>query len=753
MTKERLAIVNPETPTTKEFTYSERLRGLVVTKLRQTKEKQQLAIAMDFDDHAIIPPPPEIREIVEAVSGSGMPIKDIRINKEYLGIESNHPSGGFFGAEMAGRNFRSLLENHPVYIDPLSSLAGGYMVNFNSYRNPGWNPDIAIPEDLLEIRKKYELVGSIGASQHFCQDLSIGLEIGWQGILQKIRKSKEANPEKIEFLDALENVATGIQRWMSNNATEARAMAEQETDLKVKENLLQMAEINEKLISEPPETFREACQWTAWYQMAARMYNGSGSLGRLDVLLTPFYEKDLKEGKIDKEEAIFHLACLLIKDTGYIQLGGPNEKGEDVTNEVSFFVLEAAHLLNIPANIGVCVGEKVDPNLLRRGVEIIVDDKNGIPKFLGIDNTVNEFARNGYPLNISRQRAYSGCQWSAIPGREYTLNDCIKINFGKVFEVALKEMVEKGTSPSIEKLWAYFQNHLRVAVEATAKSIDFQLENMEKVFPELVLDLLCYGPIEKGVDASGGGVEFYNLGVDGSALATVADSFAALSQRIEREKFLTWEEIVKHLENNWEGPEGEKTRLMMKNIFHYGRGGTEADTWAERISKTFSVLVKEKPTSTGRNMIPGIFSWANTIPMGKTLGATPNGRRAGEPISHGSNPDPGFRKDGALTALSNAVARVQTGWGNTAPLQLEIDPGLMPDEELIVILENLIKTHFKEGGTQINLNVLNKEKILEANRDPSKYPDLVVRVTGFSAYFASLSPEFRQLVVNRIISN
>ncbi len=207
------------------------------------------------------------------------------------------------------------------------------------------------------------------------------------------------------------------------------------------------------------------------------------------------------------------------------------------------------------------------------------------------------------------------------------------------------------------------------------------------------------------------------------------------------------------MENNWEGPEGEKTRLMMKNIFHYGKGGTEADAWAEKISETFSDLVKEKPTPNGRNMIPGIFSWANTIPMGKTLGATPNGRRAGEPISHGSNPDPGFRKDGALTALSNAVARVQTGWGNTAPLQLEIDPGLMPDEELIVILENLIKTHFKEGGTQINLNVLNKEKILEANRDPSKYPDLVVRVTGFSAYFASLSPEFRQLVVNRIISN
>jgi formate C-acetyltransferase len=189
----------------------------------------------------------------------------------------------------------------------------------------------------------------------------------------------------------------------------------------------------------------------------------------------------------------------------------------------------------------------------------------------------------------------------------------------------------------------------------------------------------------------------------------------------------------------------------MHNIPHYGAGGTRADEWAIRIAQSFTTQVKSKPTPGGYNLIPGIFSWANTIPMGKEIGATPDGRRAGEPISHGSNPVPGFRKDGAPTAMAVAIASVQPGYGNAAPMQLELDPGITGEEGGVELISNLIRTHFRLGGTQINLNILDSTRILEAHKNPSQFPDLVVRVTGFSAYFASLSPEFRQLVVDRII--
>jgi formate C-acetyltransferase len=289
-------------------------------------------------------------------------------------------------------------------------------------------------------------------------------------------------------------------------------------------------------------------------------------------------------------------------------------------------------------------------------------------------------------------------------------------------------------------------------MDTVARGFDFQYEHMHEVFPELVLDLLCEGTIEKGLDASNGGVEYYTFGVDGSALATAADSFAALEEQIEKQHRLSWSELREHLKANWAGLEGERTRVMMRNSPRFGNGSSLGDGWAVRISRAFSDTVREKPTPRGFMMIPGLFSWVLNLSMGKNVGATPNGRRAGDPISHGANPDPGFRKDGAPTALAVAVATVQSGYGNACPLQIDLDPSLTNTAEDVRKVEALIRGHCILGGTQVNINVVNKEQVLEAHKDPSKFPDLVVRVTGFSAYFASLSPEMRQFVVDRILS-
>jgi len=538
-----------------------------------------------------------------------------------------------------------------------------------------------------------------------------------------------------------------------NHADEALKMAENEENPQFKENLLEMAQINHKIVNDPPETFKEALQWMLWYQMAGKMYNGSGSLGRIDKLLYPYYKKDIDSGKLTEEKAKFLLACYFLRDTSYSQLGGPDEDGNEVTNPLSYLVLEATHWLRIPVNVAVSVGKTVPKDLLLKGVEILFEDKTGIPKFLGIDNTIEGFTKNGFSIELARTRAYSGCHWYGLPGREYCINDCIKINFPVIFDLAFREMLQNNNEePSIEKLWFLFEKHLSQSIDVMARCLDFQFQHMWEVYPELHLSLLCHGTIEKGLDASNGGVEYYNFGLDGAGLATVADSFAAVEQRVVREKRISWKDLLKQLDNNWSGADGEKIRLMMKNIPRYGSGSSIADEYAIKIAKTFTKLVKEKKTPEGHNMIPGLFSWASHIAMGQDVGATPNGRFARAPISHGSNPDPGFRKDGALTALSNAIASVQSGYGNASPLQLEVDPGISKDEGGLELISNLISTHFELGGSQININVIDKNKILEAHKNPESFPDLVVRVTGFSAFFANLSPEFRQLVVDRIIS-
>jgi len=706
---------------------------------------------MDYDDQGQILPPDGMCEVIEMVGGSGVKVRQA-ILKEYRPV-SNHSSGGFFGPRACGENFERLLAVHPTYVEPANSMCGVYMVNFLSYRQPAWNPDFDFSH-LHEEQERYGIDHGIGGVQHFCPDLTIGLKLGWGGLREKVNRHRRVNPHAGEFYDGLEAVIRGVQAWIGRHALESQRIAGAEPDGPWHDNLQQMADICDRLVTEPPATFREACQWLVFFQAVAKMYNGSGEWGQLDELLRPFYERDSARGLLSDEEAIFHIACLLLSETAYIQLGGPDAEGRDLKNPVSFLILEAIHRLKIPANIAVRVGDDFDPRLFRRGIEILLEDKMGFPKFLG-DKPVNDgFVRNGYSLELARQRIYAGCHWLAIPGREYGMNDLIKIELARILDYSLREMMADAAAVrGVDDLWERFVRHMHRAVDVVAAGIDHHLRHMHQVFPELVLDLFCHGPVEKGLDASHGGVEFYNIGVDGASLASVADSFAAIEQRIEKERRLSWDQLLDLLDRDWAGGEGERARLMMRNIPRYGKGGSRADEWALRISRSFTQLVREKRTPDGFLMIPGLFSWAKVIDFGRTLGATPNGRRAGQPLSHGPNPEPGFNagRPGTPTQLIHAVAAVQPGYGNPASLQLDLDPGLASDREGAETIEALLRTYFDLGGTLVNINVLDRATILEAFEDPARHPDLIVRVTGFSAYFASLSQELREYVVERIV--
>ena len=220
----------------------------------------------------------------------------------------------------------------------------------------------------------------------------------------------------------------------------------------------------------------------------------------------------------------------------------------------------------------------------------------------------------------------------------------------------------------------------------------------------------------------GGGVDIVDLAMDAIGLATAADSFAAIGQHVVEEGS-HWEDLARHLAEDFEG--AETVRLMLASVPHYGAGGTRADAWAERIAALWTGLVRDTPTPCGYTCIPGLFSHGGTNQYGLQVGATPNGRRAGEPLSHSADPDPGFLPGGALaiTAKANAVAAVQSGWGNTTPLQIEIDRGLVRGGDALETLEALILTHNRMGGTLINMNVVSREQILEAHEDPMTGPD------------------------------
>ena len=326
--------------------------------------------------------------------------------------------------------------------------------------------------------------------------------------------------------------AAAFPRGIDTYSGIAAQLAAGVPDPEIAAHLRHLCALNRKIAHAKPETFEEACQFLLWYQMACRSYNGSGSLGRLDALLYPYYARETAAGTLDDERAVFLIACLLLRDTAYVHLGGYNRDGSDATNPVSYLVLEAVHRLKLPSNVGVCVGKGLDRNLLRKSVEYQFADKNGNPRFVGMETLVRGLVRNeGVSIEDARMRTNSGCHWLAIPGREYSMMDCVKINFSVVLDIALREAVEKYDEPSIDQILDLYTEHLRIAIQTLAKGFDFHYDNQIRNVPELPLDLMCHGTIEKGLDASGGGVEHYLWCIDGSALAVAADSLAAIRQR------------------------------------------------------------------------------------------------------------------------------------------------------------------------------------------------------------------------------
>ncbi len=719
-------------PATKEVSFKERIAILRKRKIEQTNQKVLSEGGLNEDDYGRIVPP------------EGFEWK----------IIPNHPDGSFYGYQGWAENFNDLMSKHPIYVDPLDAFSGKWMFFLSRMKGSIWPPEYDYSH-LKPLFEKYNIICGIGFDAHFAPDYKIGLELGWGGLLEKLKHYKVVHEqEKYEFYEAEEKVIRAIQLWIRRTNDFIAELEKIEQNPQLKKNLHEMFEINAWVVDKPPRTLREACQWICWFNMATRTYNRDGAGCQLDELLRPYYTKDISAGLIDEDEARFYIACLLLNETHYYQLGGPDREGHDMTSHVSYLILEAADLINTSCNLTIRVHEGLDPKFFLKSVSYLFTNRNGWPRYSGDKALVEGFTRSGFAPELARQRIAVGCNWMSLPGLEYTMNDLVKINTAKVFEVAFFEMVETCINPSVVLLWDHFETHLRKAVEATAAGIEFHLKYQVHNEPELILNLLSHGPVEKGLDISNGGAQYYNLAIDGSGIAVVADSFAALEQHIEKEGKITWDQITSQLRTDYTGVEGEYIREMMKNSEKYGQGASLGDEWGVKISRLFTSLVREQNQHCAEHVfIPGWFSWANTIDFGKTVGATPNGRRSGQPVNHGANPLPGFRKDGAVTSLANIVAAIQPGYGNTAPIQLELDPSLGSDQESIKKIADFIRTVFEIGATLLNINILDQEKILEAHKDPSKYPDLVVRVTGFTAYFSMLSPEFRQLVVDRIIKS
>ena len=734
------------------YSYADRLKAMRETKIRHTLEKRTQNGFTDLDDFGTVPITP-----------------DYEVEPWY-----NSTNGSFYGYEGMSENFVRVMDAHPAYVDPMEMLCGRWRDMLVNYRGdlhymPDWlkkRPktmefmktataqwskrwdEQRFPYDHLKpLQEKYNIQTGIDGDAHLACDYRIGFELGFGGLLEKLETYRKVNPDKQAFYDAEVRCVEAIVRFIQRHIDKIDEMIAGQESNDVVKNLHEMKQVCENIKLGAPKTFHEVCQWTAFFNCASRVYTRDGAGFQLDGLLYPYYERDIKAGILDDEKAKFLIANLLLIDPHYYQISGVDEHDRDMTNHLSYLILEAADSINIACTRTVRYHENCDREFMRKAVYYLLKNKNGWPRFCNDKALADGYMRNGVDKKTARERIAVGCNWMCVPGKEFPMNDTVKINVAKVLTVALEQMKEE-REKSVARLYEIYKEHLKKAVEVTAAGINLHLNHQWEVTPELIMNLLMKNTIELGEDISKC-AELYTIGVYGAGLAVVADSFGALELRVEKEKILTWDEVYKALDNNFAE---ERTRLILNSAPKYCQGGTVSDMWAEELTKSWVAAIRAQEMPEGRQLVPGWFSWARTIEYGSKVGATPNGRRAGEPISHGANPNPHFRQDGAPTAQASGIASVQCGYGNTAPLQIEFDPGLAADEKGVDVILNFIKSHFKQGGTLININILDGEKLLAANENPDLYPDLVVRVTGFTAYFASLSPKFRQLVVDRFLT-
>lgn len=735
------------------LTYQDRLDAMRRTKIEHTLAKKEQNGYTDLDDFGTVPLP----------------------EGYYAEPWYNSENGSFYGLDGMSENFCRVMAAHPAYVDPMEMLCGRWRDMLVNYRgdvhympdwikkneklrnfitgggvtaqwSKRWDEKRFPYDDLKPLQKKYNIQTGIDGDAHFACDYRIGLSLGFGGLLEKIERYRLVNPDKKAFYDAEERCVRAIVDFVDRHIEKIREMIPEEKRPEIKASLERMLSVCENIRLGVPKTFHEVCQWVSFFNCASRVYTRDGAGFQLDTILLPYYENDVKAGILDDETAKFLIANLLLIDPHYYQLSGVDAEDRDLTNHLSYLILEAADSINISCNLTVRVHENCDQAFLRKAVEYLFKNKNGWPRFCGDKTLCEGYMRNGVDKKTARERIAVGCNWMAVPGKEFPMNDTVKVNIAKVLEVALEEM--KGEKEkSIERLYAIFEKHLETAIEVTAAGVNLHLDHIHEVTPELIMNLMFSGSLEQGLDASQC-AELFTVGVDGAGLAVVADSLGAITTRIESEKVLTWEDLYEALDSNFAD---ERVRLILNSSPKYCHGNTVSDAWAKRLTESWTRLVKAQKMPKGRQLVPGWFSWARTIEYGNAVGATPNGRRAGEPISHGANPNSHFRVDGAVTAQSNGIASVQCGYGNTAPLQIEFDPKITEAEGGVDVVLAFVKAHFENGGTLININILDGKRLMEANENPELHPDLVVRVTGFTAYFASLSPRFRSLVVDRFL--
>lgn len=584
-------------------------------------------------------------------------------------------------------------------------------------------------------------------------------------------------------LKAMEIAADALIIFAERHAEKARELAEQEKNPQRKEELRKLVNVCSHVPAHPPRDFWEALQmyWFVHLGVITELNVwDSFNPGRLDQHLYPFYKKDLEEGKLTKEFAKELLECFWIKfnnqpappkvditheqsgtyqDFALINVGGLKEDGTDGVNELSYLILDILEEMRlIQPSVCIQLSNKNLDRFLKRALEV-VKVGFGQPSIFNTDVIIQEFLRAGKSIKDARAGGPSGCVTISAFGKEScTLTGYC--NWPKIFELTLNSGVDPQTGKQIglrtgdpsnftsfDELMAAYKKQLQYFVDLKVKGNNIIERLYADYMPAPFMSLLFDDCIAKAKDYHDGGPRYNSTYIQGVGIGTLTDSFSSVKYHIFDTRKLTMEELLDLLKNNFEASEKIR-RMLLNETPKYGNDDDYADSIAQAVFDAYFDLLDGRPNTKGGEYRVNLLPTTVHIYFGRVTGATPDGRKAGRPLSDGISPSQGADKNGPTAVIKSAAKIDHAKTGGTL-LNQKFMPQLLADETGIAKLAHLVRTYFKLGGHHIQFNVIDAETLRKAQKNPEEYRSLIIRVAGYSDYFVDIGKELQDEIIAR----
>jgi formate C-acetyltransferase len=597
---------------------------------------------------------------------------------------------------------------------------------------------------------------------------------------------------KLYFYQAAVITLDGAMAYMQRYSMLSKEMADTEKGEKRKQELLDISARCSHLENEPPGTFLEALQlvWFVHVIMHIETNGHSISLGRLDQYLYPFYQRDMASGVLDREMAADAIGCLYIKIFGNIKLrswnstrtqlgyptyqniclGGQHADGSDATNELSYLCLDVLSQTRLSEpNIYIRVHPRTPQTFMCKAVQILCMGL-GMPAMVNDEVIVPSLMDRGVSHEDALGYSTFGCCEVSVPGKwGYRANGKCKVNVLKVLEIALnagvdpvsgievvkniKPLREMATFDEVKKVYRTVLDHY-MRLQVTVDNINDMI--MEEMVPDALCSSLIRDCLKRGKTIKQGGAVYDVISGVLIGIPNVGNSLYAIKDLVFDRALLTLEELTQALSANFEGLRGaEIQHMLFADAKKFGNDEDAVDMLVKEISDYyFKNIPKYKNMRYGLGPIGGNFTSSTVtisgnVPAGRIIGATPDGRCAQTPTVDGVSPMHRTQTQGP-TAVLNSVAKLSTRYVSGGQLlNMRFQPGLLSSDEKIDKFIALIRGFFRKQGWHIQFNIVSNDVLRDAQKNPSEYRDLVVRVAGYSALFTALDKETQDDIIDR----